>query len=83
MVCYNKGIQYRQRCFLYDINMYNSYKSQRISKERLAQISLQELPLLFLFHFFSFLTDHLQVLSSKYMYKCATYKICIHTQVVN
>lgn len=52
MVCYNKGIQYRQRYFLYDINMYNLYKSQRISKERLAQISLQELPLLFLFHFF-------------------------------
>lgn len=64
--------------------MYNLYISQRISKKLLAQISLQKLSVLCLFIFYFFWpTDYLQVLSSKYKWLCATYKICIYIHVVN
>lgn len=64
--------------------MYNLYKSRRISKKLLDQISLQKLSVLSLFIFYFFWpTDYLQVLSSKYKWLCATYKICIYIHVVN
>lgn len=59
--------------------MYNLYKSRRISKKLLDQISLQKLSVLCLFIFYFFWpTDYLQVLSSKYKWLCATYNIYIY-----